>query len=135
MLLAVSHSAATVVALVAAAGIVAVAAWVASRSRVTGATLFSMVAAMAGIAMVAGGLAVVAAPLQEEGEAEEPGGGVVVALAAPEGAAATGFSTDALSVPSDEPFTLAFDNADPAVPHNVVIYDGPDAEAPQLFSG
>jgi plastocyanin len=134
VLLAVSHNAATVVALVAAAGIVAVAAWVASRSRVTGATLFSMVAAMAGIAMVAGGLAVVAAPLQEEGEEEEPGG-AVVALAAPEGAAATGFSTDALSVPSDEPFTLAFDNADPAVPHNVVIYDGPDAEAPQLFRG
>ncbi len=132
VLLAVSHNAATVVALVAAAGIVGVAAWVASRKRVTGATLFSMVAAMTGIAMVAGGLAVVAAPLQEEQE-EEPG--VVVALAAPEGAAASGFSTDALSVPSDEPFTIGFDNADPAIQHNVVIFDGPDAESPSLFSG
>ncbi len=74
-----------------------------------------MVAAMAGIAMVAGGLAVVAAPLHAEEEVEEPGG-VVVALAAPEGAAASGFSTEALSVPSDEPFTIAFDNQDPAVP-------------------
>lgn len=135
VLLAVSHNAATVVALVAAAGIVAVAAWVASRKRVTGSTLFSMVAAMTGIAMLAGGLAVVASPLEEEGEGAGPGGEAVVALAAPEGAAATGFSTDALSVPSDVPFTLAFENADPGVPHNVVIYDGPDAEAPQLFRG
>jgi plastocyanin len=134
VLLAVSHNAATVVALVAAAGIVAVAAWVASRKRVTGGTLFSMVAAMAGIAMVAGGLAVVAAPLQAEEEGQEPGG-VVVALAAPEGAAASGFSTDALSVPSDEAFTIAFDNQDPAVPHNVVVFDGPDAESPPLVTG
>ncbi len=82
VLLAVSHNAATVVALVAAAGIVGVAAWVASRKRVTGATLFSMVAAMTGIAMVAGGLAVVAAPLQAEQE-EEPG--VVVRSGRPRG--------------------------------------------------
>lgn len=129
VLLAVSHNAATVVALVAAAGIVGVAAWVASRKRVTGATLFSMIAAMTGIAMVAGGLAVVAAPLQAEEEE------VIVALSAPEGAAASGFSTDALAVPSDEAFTIAFDNADPAVPHNVVIFDGPDAESPSLFAG
>ena len=111
-----------------------VAAWVASRKRVTGGTLFSMVAAMAGIAMVAGGLAVVAAPLQAEEEGRSRGG-VVVALAAPEGAAASGFSTDALSVPSDEAFTIAFDNQDPAVPHNVVVFDGPDAEAPALVTG
>lgn len=130
VLLAVSHSAATVVALVAAAGIVGVAAWVASKKRVTGATLFSMVAAMTGIAMVAGGLAVVAAPLQAE---VEPG--VVVALAAPEGASSSGFSTDTLSVPSDEAFTIAFDNADPTLVHNVVIFDGPDAESPSLFRG
>src|SRR5215207_1121106 len=135
VLLAVSHNAATVVALVAAAGIVGVAAWVASRKRVTGGTLFSMVAAMAGIAMVAGGLAVVASPLEAEGEGGGDGGGVVVALAAPEGAAASGFSTEALSVPSDEPFTIAFDNQDPAVPHNVVVFDGPDAEAPALVTG
>ena len=133
VLLAVSHSAATVVALVAAAGIVAVAAWVATRKRVTGAALFSMVAAVSGIAMVAGGLAVVAAPLHAEEEGGPPG--KVVALAAPEGASASGFSTDGLPVPSDEPFTIAFDNADPAVQHNVVIFDGADADAPALFTG
>jgi plastocyanin len=60
---------------------------------------------------------------------------VVVEIAAPEGAAVEGFSTDALAVPSDEPFTIAFDNADPSVPHNVVVFDGADAEAPELFAG
>lgn len=134
VLLSISHSAATIVALVAAAGIVSIAAWVASRKRVTGASLFSMVAAATGVAMVAGGLAVVAAPL-EDGEEGEGGGAAVVELAAPEGAAASGFSTDSLSAPSDEPFTIAFDNQDPAVPHNVVVFDGPDAESPALFTG
>ena len=135
VLLTVSHAAATVVALIVAVAVVAVAGWVASRQRVTGATLFSMVAAVAGVAMVAGGLAVVAAPLQEEG-GEEPGGeAVVLALAAPEGAAVDGFSTDALAAPSDEPFTIAFDNADPSTQHNVVLFDGPDADAPALFTG
>lgn len=134
VLLAVSHNAATVVALVAAAAVVAIAAWVASRKRVTGSTLFSMVAAVTGVAMVAGGLAVVASPLQEEGE-HAGGEGIVVALAAPEGAAAEGFSTEALSAPSDEAFSIAFDNADPAAQHNVVVYDGPDAESPALVSG
>ena len=101
VLLAVSHNAATVVALIVAVAIVSVAGSVASRQRVTGSTLFSMVAAVVGVAMVAGGLAVVAAPLEEEG-GEEPGGeGVVLALAAPEGAAVDGFSTDALSAHAD----------------------------------
>jgi plastocyanin len=134
VLLAISHNAATVVALVAAAAIVAIAAWVASRKRVTSASLFSMVAAATGVAMVAGGLAVVAAPLQHEGEGEGEGP-AVVAIAAPEGAATEGFSTNALSAPSDQPFTMAFDNQDPGVQHNVVIYDGPDAEAAALFTG
>jgi len=135
VLLAVSHAAATVVALIVAVAVVAVAAWVASRQRVTGATLFSMVAAVAGVAMVAGGLAVVASPLQEEGGEEHEGEAVVLALAAPEGASVDGFSTDALAAPSDEAFTIAFDNADPSVQHNVVIFDGADAEAPELFAG
>lgn len=135
VLLSISHAAATVVALVAATAVVAVGAFVASRRRVTGATLFSMVAAVAGVAMVAGGLAVVAAPLEEEGHGKPPPEGAVVALSARAGAAADGFSTDALDVPSDEPFTIAFDNADPSIPHNVVIFDGADAEAPSLFTG
>ena len=134
VLLAVSHNAATVVALVAAAGIVSIAAWVASRKRVTGGTLFSMVAAMAGIAMVAGGLAVVAAPLHAEEEGRSRAGSSSrsrrprarrrrVSRPTPSRCRAT------------KPFTIAFDNQDPAVPHNVVVFDGPDAEAPALVTG
>ncbi|MDH5314776.1 MAG: hypothetical protein OEW66_13200, partial [Actinomycetota bacterium] len=78
VLLAVSHNAATVVALVVATGIVVVAAWVAGRRRVTGATLFSMIAAVTGIAMISGGLAVVASPFHEEGAGEGLGGEGVV---------------------------------------------------------
>ena len=40
----------------------------------------------------------------------------MVAIAAPEGAAADGFSTDLLSAPAGEPFTIAFNNQDPGDP-------------------
>lgn len=133
ILLAISHNAATVVALVAATGIVATAAIVAGRKKVTGGSLLSMVGASAGIAMMMGGLAIVA--VGPEQEAEGGGEGQVVAIAAPPGAAADGFSTDALSVKSGEPISLEFDNQDPNVPHNVVVFDGKDATAPELYKG
>jgi len=44
------------------------------------------------------------------------------------------FSSDRLAAPAGEPFTLAFDNEDDGVPHNVAIYK--DASAAQsLFVG
>lgn len=132
ILLAISHAAATVVALVVLIAILSIAAFVASRRQVGGSAIFSMVAWVTGVAMVAGGLAVVAAPLVEgEGTGEVQ----TVALAAPAGAAVDGFSTDALAVGSDVPIEMEFDNADPGVQHNVVIVDGGDAEAPVLFQG
>jgi plastocyanin len=33
------------------------------------------------------------------------------------------FDKDCLAAPADQDFTIAFDNQDPAVPHNVAIYD------------
>ena len=55
--------------------------------------------------MLAGGIAIaVIGPAEEEEEAFH------VTLAAPEGAAASGFSTDALSVKQDVPIDLEFDN-------------------------
>ena len=92
VLLSVKPNAATAVALVAAAGIMTVAAFVASRRSVTGATLGSFVGAAAGIAMAAGGIAIVVIGPPEE---EIPPFHAV--LAAPEGAVQTGFSVDALS--------------------------------------
>ena len=130
VLLSVKPNAATATALVAAAGIMAVAAFVASRKQVTGAALGAFVGAAAGIAMLAGGVAIaVIGPPEEE---VEP---AVVTLAAPEGAASTGFSTDALQVPSGKPIDLEFDNEDPATGHNVQIFDGPDDTAASLFDG
>lgn len=135
VLLSVKPNAATATALVAATGIMAVAAFVASRRSVTGVALGAFVGAAAGIAMVAGGIAIaVIGPAEEE---VEPFHAV---LAAPEGAATEGFATpggdplDTLVVEADVPIELEFDNEEP-VGHNVQIFDGPDASAPSLFDG
>jgi cytochrome c oxidase subunit 2 len=44
------------------------------------------------------------------------------------------FSTDCLAAPADTPFTLAFDNQDNGVPHNVAIYTDESASK-ALFQG
>jgi plastocyanin len=136
VLLSLKPNAATAVALVAAIGIMAVAAFVAGRKHVSGAALGGFVGAAAGITMFAGGLAIaVIGP--PEGEGPEPFHAV---LAAPEGAATDGFATpegeplDTLVVEADVPIELEFDNEEP-VGHNVQIFDGPDGSAPSLFDG
>jgi plastocyanin len=130
VLLSIKPNAATAVAFAAAAGVMAVAAFVASRKRVTGAALGAFVGAAAGIAMLAGGVAIaVIGPPEEEVEPFH------ALLAAPEGAASEGFSTDALQVEADAPIDLEFDNQDPSVGHNVQIFDGPDDSAASLFQG
>jgi plastocyanin len=130
VLLSVKPNAATAVAFAAAAGVMAVATFVASRKRVTGAALGAFVGAAAGIAMLAGGVAIaVIGPPEEEVKPFH------AALAAPEGAASAGFSTDALEVEAGVPIDLEFDNEDPSVGHNVQIFDGPDDSAASLFQG
>ncbi len=119
VLLSVSAHAATAVALTVAVSIMAAATIVASRKRLSNGALFSMVGAVAGVAMLAGGLAIVAI-----GTGEKAGGGPqVVALAAPKGAAATGFQPTTLSVAANQPIELDFSNQDPGIQHNVVIFD------------
>jgi plastocyanin len=134
VLLSVSASAATVVALVVAVAIMVVATVVASRERLSNGALFSMVGIVAGVAMFAGGIAIVAI-----GSGEEEGGEAqVVALIAPEGAAATGFEPTTLSVAANVPIELDFSNQDPGIQHNVVIFGADPAENPDeqpLFSG
>jgi nitrite reductase (NO-forming) len=46
----------------------------------------------------------------------------------------TVFSTDCLAAPAGKAFTIAFDNQDAGIPHNVAIYKGPGASGP-LFQG
>jgi plastocyanin len=129
VLLSVKPNAATATALVAAIGVLAVAAFVAGRKQVTGAALGAFVVAAAGIAMLAGGIAIaVIGPADEE---EEP---VHVVVAAPEGAIQDGFSPGALSVEPDRPVELEFDNQD-VIGHNIWILNGPDDSAAPLFQG
>ncbi|MGH2640293.1 MAG: cupredoxin domain-containing protein [Actinomycetota bacterium] len=129
VLLSLKPNAATATALAAAAGIMAVAAFVASRRSVTGAALGAFVGASAGIAMLAGGVAIaVIGPPEEEVKATH------AELAAPENAIQEGFSTGALAFPPDTPIELAFTNED-TTGHNVWILDGPDDTAPPLFQG
>jgi plastocyanin len=130
VLLSVKPHAATAIALVGAVGIMSTATFVASRKQVTGAALGAFVGAAAGIAMLAGGVAIaVIGPPEPEVKPFH------AALAAPEGAASAGFSADALTVEAAVPIELEFDNQDPGVGHNVQIFDGPDDSAPSLFDG
>lgn len=130
VLLSLKPNAATATALAAAVGIMAVAAFVASRRNVTGAALGAFVGASAGIAMLAGGIAIaVIGPPEEEAEPFH------AELAAPENAIQQGFSTDALVFEADTAVELAFTNEDPGVGHNVWILDGPDDSASPLFQG
>ena len=44
------------------------------------------------------------------------------------------FETDCIAAPADQPITIAFDNKDPSVPHNVSIYTDESAKK-ALFTG
>jgi len=130
ILLATSAAAATGVALIVAVAIMTTAGLIASRKRQNNGVLFSMFGIVAGVAMLAGGVAVLAfAPAGGEGE------GFVATLAAPPGASVDGFSPSQLSVPSGEPVSIEFDNQDPGIQHNVVVFDGQDDSAPTLVAG
>ncbi len=64
--------------------------------------------------------------------------GTTLAIAAPVGAAASGFDQDCLAVPAGEPFTIEFDNQDTGVQHNVAIYSADpmaDPSAESFFVG
>lgn len=116
ILLRVTPTAATGLALIAAASVLGVATFVASRKQIGNGSLFSMVGAVGGIAMLTGGIALFIAEPTGEGPPEP-----IVAIAAPPGASTEGFATDHLTVPAGRPFQIAFDNQDPQQAHNVVI--------------
>lgn len=60
-----------------------------------------------------------------------PAGLTLTALA---NAASTGFTEKTLSAPADTAFTLTFDNQDPGIPHNVMIYEGSSATGTPVFA-
>jgi plastocyanin len=130
ILLGVSHNAATVVACITAASVLGVATFVATRKRVTGAALFPMVGAIAGIALLSGGVALVAVGPQKEPVQPE-----LVTLTAPPDASTNGYTETELSFKSGIPTTLQFDNQEVGVQHNVVIFQGKDDKGTQVFAG
>jgi plastocyanin len=115
VLLQVSPHVATATALVVATAIVAIVAIAASRPRVGNGSLLSVGVGVAGAAMLASGGALL---LSGGGEGGAP---VTVAITAPAGAAENGFAVTSVSAPSDETFTISFDNQDPQVEHDVVV--------------
>ena len=130
ILLGVHGTPATMVALVVAGTIVTVAAVAAGRPQVRGSTIAAMIGATAGIAMLAGGIAIAVTAGGRGGEPGPGGSGAVVRLAA----ANIAFDPTTLSVPAGAPFTIEFDNRD-AVQHNVQIFDNPDFSGTPLFDG
>jgi plastocyanin len=136
ILLSLAPNAATATALVAALGILGVAGFVASRRRVTGGALGAFVGATAGIAMLAGGIAIAVIGPPEPEVLSFP-----AAIAAPEGAIQEGFATPdgqptgSFTFDVGRPIALTFTNDDPGVGHNIEIFDGPDDSATVLFNG
>jgi plastocyanin len=130
VLLHVKPHVATATALVTAIGIVVIVSIAASRKRVGNGSLLSVGVGVIGVAMLASGAALLLGS-----EEEEAGPGVTIALVAPAGAAADGFQQKTLSVPSDESFTIEFDNQDTSVQHNVVIAESKDPNAATFLTG
>ncbi len=129
ILLSLTPTAATLTAIVVATGVVLTASVAASRKQVRLSTLGAMLGVTAGVAMLAGGvaLAVVGGTEEEAGGGEKP----VVALAA----ANIAFEPTSLTVPAGQAFTLRFNNKDAGTQHNVEIFDNPDHEGTPLFAG
>lgn len=134
ILLGLTSTTATVTAVAAALGIMVIAAVAAGRTTVRGSTIAAMLGATAGVAMLAGGIALAVVGGGGEGDGEEPlpnGGPPVVELVAQDIA----FNPTDLTVPAGEPFEIAFDNRDAGQQHNVAIYDNPEFSGTPVFQG
>ena len=130
ILLSLTPTAATVTAIAVAIGVVVTASVAAGRKQVRLSTIGAMLGVTAGVAMLAGGVALAVVG----GTEEEPGGGgekPVVTLAA----ANIAFEPTSLTVPAGEAFTLRFHNEDANTQHNVQIFDDPKFAGTPLFSG
>ena len=128
VLLSIIPHAATAVALIVAVSIMVVAIVVASRQRLSNGSLFSMIGSDRRHRHARGRRwrSWRSAPARRRA-----GGPQVVALAAPKGAAANGLRTDQPQFEAaNQPTDLEFDNQDPGIQHNVVIFGEDPADEP-----
>jgi plastocyanin len=115
VLLTLSAHGATAVALAVAASVLIAGAVAFSRPHVRTSTLGAMVGVVAGVAMVAGGVAILAFRPAVEIAATQ------TSIVAGPGAATKGYQTTSISVPAGHPVDITFQNQDPGVPHNVDV--------------
>jgi plastocyanin len=126
ILLSLSSHAATATAFVVVVAIMLVAIRFAALPRIRAATLVGMLGGVAGIAMVAGGIALAAIGNGEEvpkGPTGPPA--TVLDVAAPVGAATKGFLNAKLTAPAG-PAEIKFDNEDSGIQHNVEVFSDKD---------
>ena len=124
VLLRVTPTTATVTALVVAASILGIATYVATRPQVSGSSILAMGGGILGIVLFTGGVALMV------GQPGTETGPPVISLAAPVGAATKGFDVDTLSAPAGTPLSLAFDNQDAGIQHDVYIATEDPAKNP-----
>ena len=115
VLLRVTPTAATITALIVAASILGVATYVATRPQVSGSSVLLMGGGVLGIVLFTGGVALL---VGQPGKEAKP---IVLSLAAPQGAATKGFDVDALTGPANTGFSIAFNNQDGGIQHDVDI--------------
>jgi plastocyanin len=130
ILLSVTANAATGTAFLVSLSIVVFAGIAASRPQVRFSAVAAMAGAVAGVAMLAGGIALIAFAPKSEGAGPQ-GPAVTVALVAKD----IQFDPTKLSVPAGAPFAIAFDNQDATIQHDVQIFDNPDRTGTPLFDG
>lgn len=129
ILLSASHDAATVTALAVAVAIVVAGSVLGSRQIVRLSSLGGMVGIVAGVAMLAGGVAVASLGTEAEGGGGEAGTSLEIV------AVNLAFQPTSITVPAGKPFQIVFTNQDAGVQHNVQIFDNPDFSGTPLFSG
>ncbi len=127
ILLSVSHDAATATALAVAVSIMVSGVLVSRLPVIRASSIASMMGAVVGVAMLAGGIAIVAISPKHEGGQNA----TVVDLVAQN----LQFSPTSLTVPAGEKFTIAFDNQDAATQHDVQIFAAKDFSGTPLFDG
>jgi plastocyanin len=131
ILLSLDSTPATATALTVALAIVVVSAVAAGRSVIRASSLAAMAGVIAGVAMLAGGIALIAvSPSTAEGGGGEGSGAPAVTVTAQN----IQFDTSTIDLTAATPTTIRFDNKDAGVQHNIAIYQD-DSLQKVLFRG